>query len=70
MFFLNRDSCILLRIRLGDLQGVPRNRQLLNSLECLLPYIILDIKDFFACYFVKNIFLSNIFYFEINFTII
>ena len=36
---------------------------------CLLPYIILDIKDFFAVYFVSQIFYLNIFYFEINFTI-
>ena len=41
--------------------------QLVNSFECLLPYIILDIKDFLQVISLK---ISNIFYSEINFTII
>ena len=44
--------------------------QLVNSFECLLPWTVLDIKHFFAVYFVNKIFYSNIFHFEINFTII
>ena len=43
------------------LQGVSRNMTVLNSFKCLLPYIILDIKDF-----LHVIFFSNIFYFEIK----
>ena len=42
--------------------------QLLKSFECLLPYIILDIKTF-CIISLKHLF-SNIFYFEIHFTII
>ena len=30
--------------------------QLVNGFECLLPYIILDIKDFFLVYFVSKLF--------------
>ena len=35
-----------------QLQGVPRNMTVGECFECLLPYIILDIKDIFAVYFV------------------
>ena len=43
--------------------------QLVNSFECHLPYTVLDIEDFFLVKFVFKIFNSNIFYFEINFTV-
>ena len=43
--------------------------QLVNGFECLLPYTVLDIKDFMQFISLKKTFYSNIFYFKISFTI-
>ena len=41
--------------------------QLVNGFECLLPYIILDIKDFFQFISLTHSFTQIYFTFEINF---
>ena len=44
--------------------------QLVKSFKCLLPHIVLDIKDFFQIISLKKCLTSSLDYCEINFTII
>ena len=51
------------------IQGVRRNMTVYDF-KCLFPYAVLDIKDFFAVFFVEKKFNLDMFYFVINFIII